>query len=166
MTIREIGQLVMVLLIGCGDPEASNTRQPAADAAGLEIYDAYAPAPAAPDVGSLYFTVVNRGSTADTLTAIETSAGGSATLHDMIHEGGLTRMHPTGPMPITPHDSLRLAPGGYHVMLSDLSRQPRVGDTITVVLSFARAGAIEFDAPVLMYTDVVRLLGDYGGSER
>ena len=109
--------------------------------------------------------MVNRGPETDTLAAIETSAGGSATLHDMVHEDGTMRMQPTGPMTIAQHDSLRLAPGGYHVMLSDLYRRPQVGDTIRVELVFSRAGTIEFNVPVLRYSDVVRLLGDSGGNE-
>lgn len=162
---RALGSAITALLIACGGPEASPPRRPVAAAADLEIYDAYAPAPAAPDVGSLYFTVVNSGSAPDTLLAIASSAGGNALLHDMIQEAGSMRMHPTGPMPIAAHDSLRLKPGGYHVMLSDLSQRPLVGDTMRVVLTFARAGAIEFDVPVLSYTDVVRLLERPGGSQ-
>lgn len=162
---RALGLVITALLIACGGPETSPARRPVAAVGDLEIHDAYAPASAAPDVGSLYFTVVNSGSAPDTLVAIATSAGGSALLHDMIHEAGSMRMHPTGPMPIAEHDSLRLEPGGYHVMLSDLSHRPLVGDTMTVVLTFARAGAIEFDVPVLTYTDVVRLLERPGGSQ-
>ena len=165
MTARRLAPVIMALLTGCGDPHASPARRPIAASAGLEIYDAYAPAPAAPDIGSLYFTVVNRGTAPDTLAAITSSAGGSATLHNMIHDGEAMRMLPTGPMPIAEHDSLRLAPGGYHVMLSNLSHRPSVGDTIAVVLTFSRAGVIEFHAPVLTYTDVVRLLENPGGNE-
>lgn len=164
MTARELVPLMLVLLIGCADSEPASTRRHVATGAGLEIYDAYAPAPAAPDVGSLYFTVLNTASGPDTLVAIETSVGARATLHNMVEEGGLMRMRPTGPMPIAPHDSLRLAPGGYHVMLSDLTSQPQVGDTIQVVLTFSRAGRIGFAVPVLAYSEVVRLLGSMGST--
>lgn len=160
-----LGTAAAMLMTGCGTGEQSPDRRLLASAAGLEIYDAYAPAPAAPDVGSLYFTVVNVGSEPDTLIAVETSAGGIATLHEMIHEAGAMRMQATGPMAIPASDSLRLRPGGYHVMLSDLSHRPAVGDTLAVVLTFTRSGAIEFSAPVLTYTEVVQLLGDPGGSE-
>ena len=152
-------------MTGCDTGEQPLDRQLLASAAGLEIYDAYAPAPAAPDVGSLYFTVVNVGSEPDTLVAVETSAGGTATLHRMIHEADAMRMQATGPMVIPASDSLRLRPGGYHVMISNLSNRPAVGDTLAVVLTFTRSGAIEISAPVLTYTEVVRLLGDPGSSE-
>ncbi len=151
--------------MGCDTHEQSPDRQPLVSAAGLEIYDAYAPAPAAPDVGSLYFTVVNVGSEPDTLVAIETSVGGRATLHEMISEAGTMRMQATGPMAISASDSLRLSPGGYHVMLADLSYRPVVGDTLAVALTFTRSGTVNFTAPVLTYTEVVRLLGEHGGGE-
>ena len=152
-------------MTGCDTGEQSRDRLPLTSAVGLEIYDAFAPAPAAPDVGSLYFTVVNVGSEPDTLVAMETSAGGMATLHEMIHEAGAMRMQATGPMAISASDTLRLRPGGYHVMLSDLSFRPAVGDTVDVILTFTRSGTIEFSAPVLTYTEVVRLLGEPGGTE-
>jgi copper(I)-binding protein len=158
------GVLAIALVVGCL-AEQSSDRQPLALVAGLEIYDACAPAPAAPDVGSLYFTVVNVGSEPDTLLAIETSAGGRATLHEMVSEDGVMRMQATGPIAIPTRDTLRLRPGGYHVMLSDLPHRPAVGDTLAVVLSFARRGTIEFAAPVLTYTEVVRLLGEPGGTK-
>ena len=154
----------VALMAGCRE-EQSSDKQPVAFAGGLEIYDAYAPAPAAPDVGSLYFTVVNVGSEPDTLLAIETSAGGSATLHETVSEDCAMRMQATGPIAVQAGDTLRLRPGGYHVMLSSLGSRPSVGDTLAVVLDFARQGSVEFAVPVLTYSEVVRLLGEHGGAE-
>ena len=50
-------------------------------------------------------------------------------------------------------DSLALVPGGTHLMLMTLDRLPRVGDTITVVLTFARAGTVRVSLPVRSYSD-------------
>jgi copper(I)-binding protein len=160
-----IGVVSTLILTGCGGPNEAAHRQPIASLGSIEIYDAYAPAPAAPDVGSLYFTVINTGSKIDTLTAIETSVGLNAALHEVVDEGGTMRMHPTGPVPIAAGDTLRLNPGGYHVMLTGLSHRPQVGDTIDVALTFYRASRISISVPVLTYTDVVRLLEKTGGHE-
>jgi copper(I)-binding protein len=150
-------KLLVVVLSACvacgGDTEAV----PVAASGGLEIYDAVAPASPAPDIASLYFTVVNTGQLPDTLTAVRTSIG-MAMLHEMVTEGGLSKMQHVPTMAIAAQDTLRLVPGSYHVMLSGLSQPIRAGDTISVTLEFERAGQLTFDAAVLTYTEVVQQL--------
>jgi copper(I)-binding protein len=36
-----------------------------------------------------------------------------------------------------------LKPGGYHIMLINLAREPREGESISVTLVFAQAGELE-----------------------
>jgi copper(I)-binding protein len=151
------GVLVAVTLcVACGTEPAPDTR-PIAAKADLEIYHAYAPASPAPDVASLYFTVVNAGSTPDTVTAVRSDAG-VAMLHETVTEHGLTSMQHVSAIAIEPQDTLRLVPGSYHVMLSRLAKPLEVGDTISVHVQFAQAGELRFEAVVLTYTDVVELL--------
>jgi copper(I)-binding protein len=138
-------------------------RTPVATAGDLSIYDAYAPASAAPDVASLYFTVVNGATADDTLLAIRI-VDGKAELHDVVTEDGLTRMQHVPALPIPAGGTARLAPGGYHVMLTELSAPLEVGQTVPVALVFARGGTVRFAVPVLTYTDVVQRLE--GGPER
>lgn len=165
MNIVRVGRVAIVLLTACGESPAVGRLHLVTATDAIEIYDAYAPAPAAADVGSVYFTIVNTGSSTDTLIGIETSTGKKAILHEMVAEAGTMVMHPTGPVAIAAHDTLRLAPGGYHVMVTGLSEPPQVGDTIAVALTFARTGRIDFRVPVLTYTDVVRNLERTGGHE-
>jgi len=156
---------VVAFVIACSESDNVTHFQFVIAADSIEIYDAYAPAPAAPDVSSLYFTVINAGSHADTLIGIETSIGESATLHAMSDEAGSMVMYPTGPVAIAPHDTLRLAPGGFHVMVTGMSTRPQVGDTIAVTLSFARTGRIDLSVPILTYTDVAQRLEMTGRHE-
>jgi len=133
-------------------------RVPVATAGDVGIYDACAPASAAPDVGSLYFTVVNDGAEPDTLLRV-TSPAGMAMLHDVVtDESGVTSMVHVPAVEIAPQSTLYLAPGSYHVMFSNLSEPLRRGDTVDVTLTFALAGEVTFGAPVLTYTEVVELL--------
>lgn len=46
-------------------------------------------------------------------------------------------------------ETVSLEPGGYHVMLLGLAKPLEVGDTIAVTLTFATAGEITVDVPVL-----------------
>ena len=142
--------------VACGADEPRDS-PPVAVKGGLEVYDAYAPASPAPDVASLYFTVVNTSQHADTLTAVRTNMG-VAMLHEVVTEDGLSKMQHVPAVPIAPGDTLRLVPGSYHVMLSQLPRPLEVGDTISVTLQFACAGELTFNAVVLTYTEVVERL--------
>lgn len=152
------GLLMIATLFGlaCSADDGADA-PPVAVKGGIEVYDAYAPASPAPDVASLYFAVVNAGQLPDTLTAVRTTVG-MAMLHDMVMEDGLSKMQHVPAISIAPGDTLRLVPGSYHVMLSQLSQPLEVGDTISVTLRFAHAGDLSFRAEVLTYTEVVERL--------
>lgn len=145
----------MVSLVGCGGDEV--TSRAAASVGDLVIYDAYAPAAPLNDVGSLYFTIVNRGDVEDTLAAVTITAG-HAQLHEVITVDDVTRMRPLTLLPIPAHGVLELAPGGYHVMLSQFGNELGVGDSLEVELTLSSAGTIAFKAAVLTYSEVVRRL--------
>ncbi len=148
------------VLLGCVALAACaerTERTPVATAGHLSIYDAYAPASAAPDVGSLYFTVANGGTVEDTLLEIRTVEG-KAELHDVVTEAGLTRMQRVPALAIPAGGAVRLEPGGYHVMLTGLSAPLEVGHAVPVALVFARSGIARFAAPVFTYSDVVQRL--------
>jgi copper(I)-binding protein len=146
--------LGFVALAACAE---RTERTPVATAGDLSIYDAYAPASAAPDVGSLYFTVVNGGEVEDTLIQIRVVEG-RAELHDVVTEAGLTRMQHVPALTIPAGGTVRLGPGSYHVMLTGLSAPLEVGQTVPVALLFAHGGIARFAAPVLTYSDVVERL--------
>ena len=157
--------IVFISLTGAAcDIAQTDDRTPVATAGQLAVYDAHAAASPAPDIASLYFTIVNFGERADTLQSVGTHRG-TATLHEVITEGGRSMMRHVHALPIAPSDTVRLAPGGYHVMITDLTNPLEVGDTLGVTLTFTRGGAVELDAPVLTYTDVLERLESGDRSE-
>ena len=143
----------LLSFVGCGGGEV--TPGAAATVGDVAIYDAYAPASPLNDVGSLYFTIVNRGDAEDTLTAVTIPAG-RAQLHEVVTVDDVPRMRPLTLLPIPAHGVLKLAPGGYHVMLSHLGTRLAVGDSLEVKLTLSSAGTIAFKAAVLTYSEVVR----------
>ena len=150
----------LIVLTACStEHAASDTSEwrPVASGGALAVYDALAPASPAPDVASLYFTVINGGTEADTFLGVQTNRG-TAELHKVVTEAGLSSMRPVHRLPVPPGDTLRLLPGGYHVMITRLDRPLLLSDTLRVTLEFARAGVLPFDALVLSYTDVVQRL--------
>jgi len=130
---------------------------PVAEGAGLAVYEALAPASPAPDVASLYFVVVNRGATPESLLTIE-SPSAQAMLHTVVEQGGRNLMQPAAPVAIAPGDTLRLHPGGYHVMLSNLTHPLSPGDSISITLGFSGGVRLRVVAAVLTYTEVVERL--------
>jgi copper(I)-binding protein len=150
----------LIVLVACGTEHAASDAsewRPVATAGTLAVYDALAPASPAPDVASLYFTVINRGPEPDTLLRVHTDRG-MAELHEVVTEAGLSSMRHVHRLPLLPGDTLRLMPGSYHVMITRLDRPLLLSDTLHVTLEFARVGALPFDALVLSYTDVVQRL--------
>jgi copper(I)-binding protein len=49
---------------------------------------------------------------------------------------------------IPPHGSVELAPGGYHLMLSQPMHAIKPGDKVKIVFEFAGGGELQTDFPV------------------
>jgi protein SCO1 len=119
---------------------------------------AYVPAPAGEGPAALYITVASRATSADTLTGATTWIAGSVELHGHVHQGASMMMERVSGVPILPGDSLRLEPGGFHLMLHDLTRVLAPGDTFTVELEFRHAGRVPARGVVIPYTALERML--------
>ena len=89
-----------------------------------------------------YLTVVNAGKENDTLMSASTPVAGMADVHRSFMDNGVMKMRPAGPLDLKPGASLKLAPGGYHVMLMDLKQPLAAGQTFPVTLVFKKAGNV------------------------
>jgi protein SCO1 len=119
---------------------------------------AYAPVPVGDGPASLYLTVVNRSSTADTLVSASTWVAGVVEMHRNVQRAGSMMMERVDVAPILPGDSLVMAPGGYHLMLHDLTKTLASGDTFTVDLEFRRGGRVSVKGVVIPYSALERML--------
>ncbi len=123
------------------------------DAPAIEVSDAWARATApGQSSGAIYATIVNRGA-ADTLTGVA-SDDGMAMLHASETQGGVSRMRMVEAMPInagseSTAQTVALAPGGTHVMLSGLSKPLIAGEKLGLTLRFAKSGEREVDVSVV-----------------
>lgn len=129
--------------------------RPGGDAtpATLTVSNPRAPAPTDTVTAAVYFTIT-AGPEADTLTGITSGLARRAMLHTSERANGLRRMRHVPQLAIPAGGTVRLAPGGYHVMLEQLSRRPMLGDSVVVTLTFARAGVVRVAAPVIRYEDL------------
>ena len=104
--------------------------------------------PKGAEVGVAYFVIHNNGATPERLT------GGSADfatveIHEMKTEGGVMKMAELkNGLNIPAHATIRLAPGGYHVMFTHLTKPLAKGDKVKATLTFDPAGSVEVEFPV------------------
>lgn len=93
-----------------------------------------------------YLTITNTGHAPDALVGASTPAAASLELHELSMAGGIMRMRAVpGGLTIAPGQSVRLAPGGYHLMFMGPKKPFAVGDEIPATLRFRRAGAIKVE---------------------
>ncbi len=105
--------------------------------------------PKAP-TGAGYLTITNKGSQPDTLTAVSTPASQVSELHIMEVKDGVMTMHPVeGGIKIPAGATVKLAPGGYHLMFIKLKHDLKQGETLPVTLTFDKAGTVEVMLPIM-----------------
>lgn len=102
-------------------------------------------------MGAFYFTVTNNGDDADTLVKIESDIAEVIEIHDVEMDDGVMHMVPMHDgVEVSPGESLVLEPGGYHVMLIDITRSLLDGEEFTATLHFENAGEVEITVPIFI----------------
>jgi copper(I)-binding protein len=106
------------------------------------------PVPAGGDTAA-YFTVANPGSSDDTLVGVSATTAAQAGLHKTSTDGsGMTGMAHTDSITVPAGGSVELKAGGYHVMLTSVTKDFVIGDSIELILTFERAGVVRTTAEV------------------
>jgi copper(I)-binding protein len=99
--------------------------------------------PAGAQVASGYLTITNNGATPDRLLGGSSDAAAKVDVHEMASNGGVMTMRALdGGLALAPGATVTLAPGGYHLMLTDIRKPLKQGDSVPLTLKFERAGAV------------------------
>jgi copper(I)-binding protein len=77
-----------------------------------------------------------KSSTDTALVGVASAVAKSAELHETKSDGGMMRMRPMDALELPAGKLVELKPGGYHVMLLDLSETLRTGSTVPLTLTF------------------------------
>lgn len=104
--------------------------------------------PAGPDVTAGYLAVRNDGDRADRLVQVTAPAARQVQIHRTVDTGHGTTMRRVPSLPIPAHDTVRLNPGGVHLMLMR-PHGLRAGKITRLTLRFATAGTITTTALVV-----------------
>jgi copper(I)-binding protein len=120
---------------------------PAADL--IEVRDPYARAvpPGLPN-SAAFLALINNSAVAHALVGAESPVAKVVELHSHTMEGGMMRMRPVERIALPPGETVRLEPGGYHVMLIGLLHQLMPGQQVGITLVYEDGSRKEITAPV------------------
>lgn len=99
-------------------------------------------------VSAVYLAITNRGEAPDRLVGAAAERADHAMIHRSVVEDGVMKMRHVGAIEIPPGESVRLEPGGLHMMLMGVSSPLQTGERISVTLVFERAGEVALSVPV------------------
>ena len=105
--------------------------------------------PGGAKIGGGYLTIENKGSTPDRLIGGSGDIASKIEVHEMSMNNGVMTMRPLDHgLTIEPGKTVRLAPGGLHLMLFDLKAPLKQGDKVPVTLEFEKAGKVTLSLDV------------------
>lgn len=126
--------VIAAALLCAGFASAAQAAEP------LIISNAWVRSPApGQKVAGAYMELVSDATA--TLLGASSPAAGRVELHSMALEAGVMKMRPVENIALPPGKTVKLAPGGLHIMLLDLKRPLKEGDKVRLTLSIRRAGA-------------------------
>jgi len=114
------------------------------------ISDAWARAtPPGAETAAVYFSIFNKGRSADALLSASSSVAPNAMVHRSVQTRGVVRMEMMARVELAPGAHVTFAPIGYHLMLAGLKQPLAQGSTISVTLNFVKAGKLTLPVQVL-----------------
>jgi len=121
-----------------------------AQSSSIQVENPWAPAtPSGAKIGAVYMTIDNKLSIADRLTGLSSEVAKKLQIHETKMENGIMKMREiSGGLPVPAGGSVVLKPGGYHVMLIDLNKPLKAGETFPVTLVFEKAGKVSITVSV------------------
>jgi len=106
------------------------------------------PTAAGMPMGVAYLTITNHGKVPDALVAASTPAAANVEFHQTSFTDGMARMRPLQEIVIAPGQSVKIEPGGIHLMLVDLRSALVSGKTVPLTLEFRVAGRITVELSI------------------
>lgn len=125
---------------------------------GVQITNAWARAtPAGAQTAAAYVTVESPNG--DRLTGVSTPVAQKADIHEMTMDGDVMKMRQVDGVDLPAGKAVTLKPGGYHIMLTGLTKPLKEGESFPLTLGFAKGGTKQVDVRV----EKVGAMGPTGG---
>ncbi len=111
----------------------------------IEVRDAWVrEVPPTSKMSAAYMVIENKGNQPDKLVGASNNASEITELHETV--GG--KMRRVKDIEIPANGKAELKPGGLHIMLINLKKPLKEGDTVELTLKFEKSGEIKVQAPV------------------
>jgi copper(I)-binding protein len=144
--MRIYGQALIAMAAGFLAMTAPSLAQAQTYKAGdLEISQVWSRAtPKGSKIAAGYLTITNNGKTADKLVSASAPNAKQVEVHEMTMKDGVMTMRPiAGGIAIEPGKSVKLSPGGLHMMFMNIAVPLKQGDRFPATLVFEKAGAVD-----------------------
>ena len=89
-----------------------------------------------------YLSIRNHASKDDYLIDVKTNVAAMASIHNHINDKGIMKMRAVKKIAIPANGSIKLQPGGFHIMLMGLKKPLPEGDKFDLTLIFKKAGTV------------------------
>jgi len=140
--------LVCAALAACSPPaaktEGAAPASPAAAAVAPVISEGWATVtPGGAKVAAGYLKISNPGTAPDTLVSVSSQRAAKVDVHEMKMDGAMMSMAPvTGGLVVPAGGTVAFAPGGLHLMFTDITAPFMEAEIIPVTLTFEKAGVV------------------------
>ena len=115
----------------------------------LTVQNAWARPASAGENGAAYFVIENGTASDDTLLSVSSDIASATEVHMSMMDGnGVMSMQMQEAVAVPAKGKVEFKAGGLHVMFVGLNRDLKVGDTITLTLTFKEAGNLVIEVPV------------------
>ena len=147
--------LTVMLLLGAGCAGDDAVRGPSLEAEGgwVRAMPLLADGAGSGSNSAAYMVIKNRGDELDRLVGVESPVAGRVEVHETRMVDDVMRMRLLGELDLPPGDSVKLVPGGIHVMFVGLTRALLEGDSVELTLRFGTSDPLVLNLPV-------RLMGE------
>jgi len=99
-------------------------------------------------MGVAYLAITNHGKSPDSLIAASSPAAARVEIHESRIVDGVARMRPLTQVAIAAGATVKIEPGGIHLMLVDLKSPLTAGKPVPLTLEFRGAGRITVNLSV------------------
>ena len=148
-SLRKARALIGALVLAAGLAGCGTASTPTPSAATPTVAGAWVRPPLGADRPAAgYMTITNPGDVADALVGVTSPISMSCQIHETsMDSSGMAGMHQIDRLEIPAGGTVKLEPGGYHLMLMDAGSLT-VGGTLELRLEFEKAGTVVVQAEV------------------
>ena len=100
-----------------------------------------------------YMALHNVDTGSVTIISVITPVSADASVHETMDHDGMVHMMARTELIIAPDSTLRMAPAGVHLMLTNLRRRLTVGDAVSLQFALRNRPPVSIIAPVVSSTD-------------